>query len=144
MLEAIERRFGEIRPSVDFFSLRFVHEQGERLGVQRDIARPVRVSDDVGVMLTVRDRGGIGYAATCDLSPSGLRQAAERARQWAHQTAGHAVTDFSALPRTALSAEVQSPVRKPWNDIPTREKLDLLVEECRRLRVSDEIVLWSA
>ena len=95
MLEHLEAHFGSIAPSADFCSLRFVHERSERLTVRQNILQPVAASEDMGAMLTVVDGGGMGYAGTSDLSLSGLRQAAGRARDWARQTAGCSVVDFS-------------------------------------------------
>ena len=34
------------------------------LSVRQDVLQPVRSSEDSGVMLTVYDAGGMGYAAT--------------------------------------------------------------------------------
>ena len=76
----LAERFRQAVPSVDFCSLRYVREHSEYLAVRQDVLEPVATSDDSGAMLTVYDGGGMGYSATSDLSPSGLRRAAEQAR----------------------------------------------------------------
>ena len=53
---------------MDFCSLRLVSERSETLVVRQDVLQPVVNSEDRGAMLTVWDKGGMGYAATSDLS----------------------------------------------------------------------------
>src|SRR4051812_28362835 len=93
MLESLERRFRAALPKVDFCSLRFLEERSEQLSVRHDVVQPPAEALDTGVMVTVLDRGGLGYAATADLSESGLRAAVERAVSWAHRTAAAALID---------------------------------------------------
>ena len=99
MAEDLEQRFRSIAPKVDFWSLRFVEERSEDVSVRRGVVLPPHTSVDSGVMVTVVDSGGMGYAATCDLTVPGLRRAAEQAREWAHRTASHALLDAAMLPR---------------------------------------------
>src|SRR5512139_167646 len=102
-LEGIERSFRAVAPRVEFWSVRIVEERAESLSVRRNVVQPAGTSADVGVMITVIDGGGTGYAATCDLTPAGLQSAAERATRWAHQTAGCGAVDVSALPRPSAA-----------------------------------------
>ena len=144
MLATLERRFREIAPAADFCSLRFAEERSEQLAVRRGVVQPFHTSADSGAMLTVGEGGGIGYAATSDLSLAGLRRAAERARDWARETAGRSVTDFSALDPGAPHGAYESAVAKPWRELPLAEKLDLVRRPAERLGVDDAIVDWVA
>src|SRR5215470_1202892 len=87
MLERLEERFRHLAPQGDFCSLRFVRERSEVLAVRQNIVQPVETSEDSGAMLTVYAGDGMGYAATSDLSLSGLRRAAQQAHDWAQQSA---------------------------------------------------------
>jgi predicted Zn-dependent protease len=93
MIETVEKHFRDLSPAVDFCSLRLVSGQDEVIEVRQDILQPVTFDDDVGAMITVVDAGGLGYAATSNLTASGLRHALERATRWAWQTATTAVVD---------------------------------------------------
>jgi predicted Zn-dependent protease len=95
-------------------------------------------------MLTVYNRGGMGYAATSDLSLSGLRHAAEQARDWAQHSAGRSVVDFTKLVTAPPHGAYASPERLPWRSVPLSEKIDLLRSECARLKIADRIVDWHA
>ena len=68
MTASFESIFKRIAPAVDFCSFRFVEETAEQLTVQQNVVEPPKTSVDRGVMISVIDKGGFGYAATSDLS----------------------------------------------------------------------------
>src|SRR5512138_864937 len=79
MYERIVDNFRSIAPRVEFCSLRLVHARSEYVSVRQNILQPVSSSADMGAMITVVDKGGMGYAGTSDLTAAGLRRAAEHA-----------------------------------------------------------------
>ena len=97
MFEQIRARFRQLNSPADFVSLRYVGETSETLTVRQNVAEPPRLSVDRGVMITVIDKGGYGYAATSDLSAAGLSAALERAQLWARSTRGRTAVDFDAI-----------------------------------------------
>jgi predicted Zn-dependent protease len=143
MQDRITERFRQMVPPGDFCSLRFVRERSEVLSVRQDVLQPVRTSEDAGAMLTVLAGGGMGYAATSDLTASGLRRAAEQAHHWARQSAGRSVVDFSKLPQERPSGIYQSHEEIPWDSVSLGDKIDLLQTECARLKIDDRIVDWN-
>lgn len=76
MLEDIAKAFAKAAPAVDHRAVRLVDEQSEGIRVRRDVLQPLRTGLRRGAFVTVADGGGIGYAASGDLSSSGLAQAA--------------------------------------------------------------------
>ncbi len=140
----LEERFKKVQPKVEACSLRFMEERHERISVRQDVPEPVVRSTDGGVMVTVVDKGGLGYAATSDLSEAGLRRAFEQATRWAHATAGRLVLDTKKLPRGAPKGEYQPPVAKPWRSMSLGDKLALLRKACAELKVDPRIVDWEA
>jgi predicted Zn-dependent protease len=140
----LEQAFRELAPAVDFCSLRVVRERTERLSVRRDVVQPVRRGEDYGGMITVAEGGGMGYAATADLTRAGLARAIEQAREWARATAGRSLVDVSALDREARTGEYRSPVERPWDGMPLADKLDLLMRASQGLGGDERIVDWEA
>jgi len=146
MQDALEKRFKEALPKdVDFCSLRYVREQDEVLSVRQDVVQPVVKTNDEGAMVTVLAGGGLGYAATCDLSRAGLVGAIDRARRWAEVTAPSSVFDYRKL---KLPHQRQEDVRSPevirWSEVALGEKLEQLVEQSKALKIDDRIVDWEA
>jgi predicted Zn-dependent protease len=144
MYERIEEHFRQVAPAVDFCALRWVSERSEFLVVRQNVLQPVVTSEDSGAMLTVYNGGGMGYAATSDLSLSGLRHAAAQAQDWAQQSAGRSVVDFTKIIPDPPHGEYASPELLPWRSVPLSEKIDLLRTECARLKTDDRIVDWDA
>ncbi|MDP6637369.1 MAG: TldD/PmbA family protein [Phycisphaerae bacterium] len=128
---------------VDYCSIRYLAEREEAVAVRQDEPLPVSRSETTGVMITVVTGGALGYAATCDLSPTGLSQAADRAVWWAKQSAGRAVTDFSKIDWPAHQAELTGPNLRPWSEVSLEARYDLLKQQCARLKTDDRIVDWS-
>jgi len=144
MSDAVLERFLAIAPAVEACALRLVEEQSEVLTVQRDVLAPVRTSLERGAMITVRHRGGVGYAATSDLSPAGLRRAAERARTWAERSAGLLVPGLAGLrPPRPVGAHA-GPCERPWAGVPLADKVALLQRASARLHADPRIADWNA
>lgn len=144
MTASFESTFKRIAPAVDFCSLRFVEETTEQLSVQQNVAEPPSTSVDRGAMITVIDKGGYGYAATSDLSETGLRAAAARAQHWARLTAGRSVADYSKVVMPKPSGHYRTGVKQAANTLSKREKFELLKAESAQSKCDDRIVDWSA
>src|SRR5215470_14947190 len=144
MYGRIVDNFRSIAPQVEFCSLRIVHTRSEYMSVRQNILQPVSSSEDMGAMITVVDKSGMGYAGTSDLTAAGLRRAAEYAVAWARSSAGRSVVNFSQIPFSRPAGTYTSPVQKAWCTIPLAEKIDMLRAENTRLKIDDRIVDWDA
>ena len=144
MLDKLEADFRQAAPRDAFCSLRFVDERHEMLRVRMDVPEPATAWRDVGAMVTVLRGGGMGYAATSDLTPAGLRKAVERAGQWASIAAGRSVVDLERVVWPSPVDEYEGPQGTPWESLPLEGKFDLLRAECARLKTDGRIVDWSA
>lgn len=146
-MQDVVSAFAASMPSqASFCSLRVVQGNSERLHVRQGIVQPIVRKQEIGAMITVVVDGSIGYGATSDLSARGLGRAVDAAVQWASATVGRSVIDFARVFGAATppqKGQFQTPVAQPWADTPTREKLDLLREQCERLKTDDRIVDWE-
>ncbi len=140
MQQTLKDHFRNVLPKADFCSLRYHREKTEIIAVRQDVPEPVRMYDDAGAMVTVVNRGGIGYAATCDLSAAGLKRAVDRAVSFAAITAGRSVCDFSRIAMPCPDGEYTGPEKVPWESFSTRDTFDLLRSCCARMKTDDRIV----
>jgi predicted Zn-dependent protease len=139
----LEERLRRALPTdVDHASARLVDERSEYLTVRRNQLEPIFNEFDTGVMIAIWNRGGLGYAATADLSDAGLAAAVERAGHWASVTAGTMVA--STPPDDHATGTYVSPVEVSWDTLPLDARLDLLQQQCRLLGTDDRIVDWRA
>lgn len=131
--------FLQVAPQRGRATLRLYRERSETVSVRRGVLEPVSSQDDAGAMVTVVD-GGIGYAATSDLSPAGLATALAQASAWAQRTAGKTVTDFAAVPQPTVRGAYHQPGRQRWFAEPLTERIALVREQEARLASDARIV----
>ncbi len=149
MHEAVVRRFREAVPAgLDHCAVRVVDETTETLEVRRGALQPARVAQDLGAMVTVSAKGGLGYAGTSDLSASGLRAAIDRARHWAESTAARAIFDHSKVDLSVPSGSFATEEERPWSEVGLDEKVALLTGLAADVAIDPRIVdhelsLWA-
>jgi len=139
-LQKIAAAFAASAPAVDYWTLRLIDEAGEALSVRDDVVEPSSLWHSRGAMITVVAGGGLGYAATPDLSPSGLARAADRAGELARLHAALGLFDAGLYPRTDLRAEYATAVAEPWEAWSLDDKLGLLLDACRQMDRGEPIV----
>jgi predicted Zn-dependent protease len=141
-LEQIAKHGRAQAPAADYWSLRLVDERRESLSVRQDIVQPPSTRLNRGAFITVVDAGGIGYAATGDLGSSGLGAAFERAREWAHLTAGRHLLTADEVTHSGGTGTYKRPVATPWSALSTQDRVDMVRRAGRSLKASDRIVDW--
>ncbi len=144
MLDTLQRDFRSLAPAVDFCALRFVEESSEYLAVRQDVAEPPKLSVSRGAMVTVIEAGGLGYAATSDLSKAGIADAMDRARRYAKLTAGRSVMDYAAVEMPRPRGVYRSPAGRDPASLSRKEKYELLASEAKECWIDDRIVDWEA
>lgn len=143
-MKGIVEEFRGVVPRVGFWSLRLVCDESETINVREGVVQPPSVSESRGVHITFVDRGGMAYAATSALTREGLRAACERGMQWLEASRRHSLFAPDRLPRPRQSGSYASNVTTPWPDWTLADKLDLLQQINRELKIHDAIVDWQA
>ncbi len=144
MKRSIQSAADDLKRDVDFCSVRYYEEQNETIAVERGTLLPFHRDFDGGAMVTVADKGGTGYCATSDVSPSGLLAAKRRAHTWAKRTANCAVTDYSRVRPEPHQGSYESPVQTDWSSLPLAERIDLVRAPCDGLKSDDRVVMWQS
>jgi predicted Zn-dependent protease len=142
-VESIGTRFRRIAPAVDYCSLRVVDETSRFLCVRQNVAEPAHTSRDFGAMVTVVVGDGLGYAASSDLSNSGLSTAMARALEWARLSRGRSVFDGQP-PALPSSRGTYRSTGISGSDLSKADALALLHRESAACRVNDQVVDWAA
>lgn len=140
-MDKVRQLFSSLLPAVDFCSLRVLDESNEELLVRQNILQPLATSRNRGAMVSVIHQGGYGYAATSDLSRSGLQDAIRRATDWAQVSAGRAVTDFSALKHSSSKGSYCGPASSNYS---RKDMIALLMQESLACQIDPRIVDWSS
>ena len=139
----LRQRFAALRSTADLFSLRHVRQSHQALSVRRNVAEPPALSQDEGAMLTVRINGVEAYAATADLSQSGLQRALEQAENLARQIARYSLLDLRDQPVPTGRHDYLSPhFDQPMPGL--ADCLGLLAEESASVPSDSRLVDWQA
>ncbi|HEK1683702.1 TPA: TldD/PmbA family protein [Pseudomonas putida] len=139
----LRQRFAALRSTAELFSLRHVKQSHQSLSVRRDVAEPPFFSQDEGAMLTVRLNGVEAYAATADLSQSGLQRALEHAEALARQITGHHLLDLRDQPVPSTRHDHVSPNFE--QSLPNlADCLELLATESASVPKDERLVDWQA
>ncbi|VVO26439.1 TldD/PmbA family protein [Pseudomonas fluorescens] len=138
----LKQRFAALRTGAEFFSLRYVRESGQYLSVRKNVAKPPHLGRDEGAMLTARVNGVEAYAATNDLSQTGLQAALERAEQQARLIAAHALLDLRQQPVSSERADYLSPnLEQPLPSL--GDCYQLLGDESAAVPEDERLVNWE-
>ena len=143
-LNQVAQNFNNIAPNVDFWTLRLTDETREVICVRQGVMQPVYNQLARGALLTVVIGDGCGYAATSDLSVSGLKRAVSQASEWAVQSSGLGLLKASDYPRPKSKAQYETPVKQHWHELPLNEKVTLLQDANKALKINDSIIDWQA
>ncbi|MEA5671585.1 TldD/PmbA family protein [Pseudomonas sp. MH2] len=139
----LRQRFAALRSTAELFSLRHVKQSHQSLSVRRNVAEPPFFSQDEGAMLTVRLNGVEAYAATADLSQSGLQRALEHAEALARQITGHHLLDLRDQPVPSTRHDHVSPNFD--QSLPNlADCLELLAAESASVPKDERLVDWQA
>jgi predicted Zn-dependent protease len=147
MSDEAVKRFRACAPAADHWTLRIVRERSLRLAVRQDVLEPLRNLHDLGAMVTVARGDGWGYAATGDLSASGLRAAGLAAAHWAEASRTRSAAAPPAPPRAR--GRYASPPGASGLDAGPAASVERLRGWCRRMardaRITDRhAVLWCS
>lgn len=140
----ITARFAQVAPACDAWSVRVMRAKTEQLAVTRGIPDPVRLADDIGVMVTVQAAGGLGYAATSDISLAGLKRTGATALAWAMRASGRMVSPVQARSGPALRYDQEPPAGKSWAAVSRADKIARLQSLSVELKSDARIADWSA
>ncbi|MDF9391508.1 MULTISPECIES: TldD/PmbA family protein [Methylococcus] len=130
--------------AADWIGLRFVEEVSQHRGVRNGRPERNQVHISRGAMVETVVDGNLAYAATPDLSPAGLRNAADRATRLARAGARHAMAMFSPALRPAGYGTVTGPCEQRFDSLSLEELTARLIAACAHLRVSGDIVETAA
>jgi predicted Zn-dependent protease len=102
------------------------------------------LSQQRGAHITLVDGDGFAYAATSELNRQGFKRAVEQAMTWSAMSAKHGILKAAEIPRPQQSGHYQSQVSQPWQSTSMGDKVALLQDVNRALKIDDRIVDWQA
>ena len=140
----IAQRLAAVAPACDAWSVRVMRSTSESLGVTRGVVDPIGLGEDLGAMVTVEAKDGVGYAATSDVSVAGLQRAGSDALAWAQRSAGRMVAPPPVRRAAAMHHDHEDKPRLAWNAVSRADKIARLKGQAEQLKRDGRIGDWSA
>lgn len=140
MIHPVIRRIQERNWHVEHWNARLVTTRSEDLCVRKNVVLPTHNGIDEGIMVSVLHDGGIGYAATSDLSESGIALAFEKATNWAKHTAGVLAFSSDCYSKANPIGAYSSKASSAYDIISCRERIEILKEASEILGWDQKIV----
>ncbi|HEY8270596.1 MAG TPA: TldD/PmbA family protein [Pseudobdellovibrionaceae bacterium] len=138
------KSLSDFKTQVDWVGLRYYSEKTTRHLIRNENPESHSSQQDQGVMLEVMIDGHLGYAATSDFTPEGLKTAFQKAKLLSTQAARFKAAEFSQEQRPASRGNFQSPYLHRLDTLATEEIISVLMKASQSLKVSDKIVARTA
>jgi predicted Zn-dependent protease len=135
-----EKTLSSFKNQVDWVGLRFYREKSNLYHIRNEHPESTRTELDQGVMVEVMTDGHLGYAATSDMTPDGIKQAFAKAKTLSTQASRFKAAEFSAEQRPPSKGAYQSPYLHRLDSLTTEEIVSVLMKASKALKVSDKVV----
>ncbi len=140
----LNRLLSGIDIAADWVGLRHVDERATVRWVRDGHPQDNERNRSCGLMVEVLAEGQFAYAATADLSPASVQQAAEQALRLARDAAPHAVHAFTESARPPARGRYRSSFIKGEEALSAGDLNDLLIRASEALKVSKDVVSSTA
>jgi predicted Zn-dependent protease len=132
------------RQSADWAAVRHSRETTRQRVVRNELPERNETLIDEGAMCEVLVDGQLGYAATADVSESGLKRAFERALATTRASSSAKLHGFTASVRPPAQGRYQSPGQGSLDQLGLAELTDCLLAASGAMKLSDAVVNRSA
>jgi len=133
-----------IRDQADWCSIRFLNEITHYRAARNAKADQNATLTERGVMIEAMINGQISYAATSDLSPSGIQKAMARAILLAKHSSAHKPLTFTEKLRPKSTGQYKSPRKQDLDQTTLAEFMDFMIGATKKMQISDKIVNTEA
>ena len=130
-------------PPSDYASIRMVDTTVRDIKIVRGVTPPPMQFQSTGAMITVHHQGGLGYAATSDLTESGLKQAGLVALQRATRFANSSAVPYDQIRMPHSQGQYQTAVKNPWSKLQNSALFEILQNVAAAIPNDDRIIDWT-
>lgn len=138
------KSLADFKNQVDWVGLRFYSEKTNQHMIRNEHPESHSSKRDQGVMIEVMVDGHLGYAATSNLTPEGMKHAFNKARELSTQASRVKAAEFNLDQRPPSRGNFQSPYLHRLSTLETAETVDILMKASKALKVSDKVVSREA
>lgn len=139
-VQFLKKQFELYKNSADFVAFKFVSEKTRDYSVRNGKVDDLTDFNDQGVLVEIMRNGHIGYGATCELTPDGIKAAVERAVEMTEWASRNSVFQFNSSVRPPSRGHYETSRKIRLDQLSLTEVFDFLKKTSLALKKSDKIV----
>ncbi len=136
--------FKKYKSEADFVAFKTVSEKSRDLSVRNGKPDEFRELNDAGLLIEVMIDGHMGYGATCEVSPQGIRHAFEKAKQMTTASSKIPIFKFDQSIRPASKGTYESKREQKLDQLSISEVYDFLKQCSAKIKSNDKIITGTA
>lgn len=138
--DLVHQEFKKLKNESDFVAFKTVHENTRDFAVRNGKPDELREFQDSGLLIEVMKNGHIGYGATSELSPSGIRQAFDKALNMTTVAAKTPTFQFTPQIRPQAQGRYKTASQERLDKISLTEIFDFLKKTSLALKSHPHII----
>jgi predicted Zn-dependent protease len=140
LAQFLQTEFKKYKSSADFVGFKLVREKTRDYSVRNGKTEDLTEFVDVGLLIEVMVDGHIGYGATCELTPEGVKQAFSKAVSMTKIASAQAVFRFDPSVRPGVKGTYSTARKVKLDRLSLAEIFDFLKKTSIALKKNDKIV----
>ena len=134
----------KIPSQVDYADVRIVEQESEDISTKDGVVEALQSSSSGGYNVRILKNGVWGFAASQDMTEKGIDETIQKALAITEASLKHKTTDVQLDDSQPVKGTYKTPIKEDPFNVPIEEKLKLLVDADKALRVDDKIVVSQA
>ncbi len=136
--------FKNYKSEADFVAFKTVTEKTREIAVRNGKPDDLREFNDSGLLVEVMINGHMGYGATSEVSPEGIRYAFQKAKDMTKAAAKIPVFKFDQSIRPPSTGRYETPTEQKLDQLSISEVYDFLKQCTSKIKISDQIITATA
>ncbi len=140
----LQTEFNKYKKSADFVAFKFIREKTRDYSVRNGKTEDLNDFTDQGLLIEVMVNGQIGYSATCELTPTGVKTAFDRAKKMTEVASRFSVFKFDEKIRPPAKGRYETSRKVKLDRLSLTEVFDFLKKTSLALKKTDQIITASS
>lgn len=136
----LHAEFNKYKSSADFVAFKFIKEKTRDYSVRNGKTEGLNEFNDQGLMIEVMINGHIGYGATAELTPEGIKKAFNKARSMTETSSHYAIHRFDKKIRPQATGHYETSRKIKLDHLSLVELFDFLKKTSSALKKNDLII----
>ncbi|MDA1317372.1 MAG: TldD/PmbA family protein [bacterium] len=144
MLKDAKNILAQIPSSVTYADVRIVNQNSEDIATKDGVVEALQSNHSLGYNVRILKDGVWGFAASHDMSESGIDATIKKAMSIAAASAPYKIDDVQLDDQKPIKDTYKTPIKEDPFTVPMEEKMELLLKADNAQRVSEKIAVSQA